>query len=80
MNNFKVLSPGDDGVEVGMITKQWTGLVREGFTDADNFGVTFPVDLDVRMKAVLLGAVFLIDFMFFEKSGNNSNDGAGMIS
>ena len=31
-------------------------------------------------QAVLLGAVFLIDFMFFEKSGNNENDGIGMLS
>ena len=46
--------------------------MREAFTDADIFGINFPMDLDVRMKAVLLGACFLIDFMFFEKtSGNN---------
>ncbi len=77
---FKVLTPGDDGREVGVITKQWSGLVREAWTDSDNFGVTFPVDLDVRMKATLLGAVFLIDFMFFEKSGDQANDGVGMMS
>ena len=47
-------------IEVGKISKQWTGFVREAFTDADNFGTTFPMDLDVKMKAVLLGAVFLI--------------------
>jgi len=75
---FKVETP--DGNEIGMITKQWSGLGREAFTDADNFGVSFPQDLDVKAKAVLLGAVFLIDFMFFEKSNNNENDGIGMIS
>ncbi len=75
-----MISAGDDRSEIGVITKQWSGLLREGWTDADNFGVTFPVDLDVRMKAVLLGAVFLIDFMFFEKSGDQANDGIGMIS
>lgn len=32
----------------------------EMFTDADNFGLEFPMDLDVSMKAVLLGAAFLI--------------------
>ena len=37
------------------------------FTDAQNFGVTFPIDLDVKVKATLLGATFLIDFMYFEK-------------
>lgn len=45
---------------VGKISKQWTGLVREAFTDADNFGIQFPLDLDVKMKAVMLGACFLI--------------------
>lgn len=75
---FKVLSP-DCSTEVGKISKQWSGLLREAFTDADNFGINFPMDLDVRMKATLLGALFLIDFMFFEKQKNNENDGIGML-
>jgi uncharacterized protein YxjI len=33
----------NDGVEYGKITKKWSGLMKEGFTDADNFGVIFPV-------------------------------------
>ena len=75
---FEVLSIGS-GQQVGKISKQWTGLVKEAFTDADNFGVSFPLDLDVKVKATLLGAVFLIDFMFFEKSGNNEQDRPGMF-
>ncbi|XP_078266560.1 phospholipid scramblase 1-like isoform X1 [Rhinoraja longicauda] len=58
----------DETESVGKITKQWTGLLREAFTDADNFGIQFPLDLDVKVKAVLLAATFLIDFLFFEKS------------
>lgn len=61
-----------DGAEVGKITKQWTGFIKESYTDADNFGCTFPLDLDVKLKAALLGAVFLIDFNFFEQSSNNN--------
>lgn len=49
---------------VGKISKQWTGLVREAFTDTDNFGIQFPLDLDVKMKAVMLGACFLIVSLF----------------
>ena len=60
-----------DGREVGKIVKKWSGLAKEIFTDADNFGVTYPADLDVRAKALLLGAVFLIDFVHFEDKGNN---------
>lgn len=69
---FKVLSL-DGSHEVGKISKQWSGFVKEYFTDADNFGVSFPMDLDVRMKATLLASVFLIDFMFFEQKQNNQN-------
>ena len=32
-----------------MISKQWTGLGKEMFTDADNFGVSFPLDLSVQV-------------------------------
>ena len=37
------------------------------------------MDLDVRCKATLLGAVFLIDFMFYEKTLDGEEDGFGMI-
>ena len=70
--DFKVVTM--EGREVGMITKQWSGLLREAFTDADNFGISFPLDLDVKVKATLLGALFLIDFMYFEQTQNNDND------
>lgn len=60
---FKVTSC-DGSHEVGKISKQWSGLVREMFTDTDYFGITFPMDLDVRMKAVMLGACFLIVNIF----------------
>jgi len=50
----------DGSTQVGKISKKWSGLIREAFTDADNFGIQFPMDLDVRMKAVMLGACFLI--------------------
>ena len=56
---------------LGKITKKWSGLLKEGFTDADNFGVTFPPDLPKEAKAVLLGAVFLIDFVHFENKNDN---------
>ncbi|XP_077100271.1 phospholipid scramblase 1 isoform X2 [Siphateles boraxobius] len=64
--DFEILTM--DEVGIGKISKQWTGLLREAFTDSDNFGIQFPMDLDVRMKAVMIGACFLIDFMFFESN------------
>lgn len=50
----------DEVSKIGKISKQWTGLLREAFSDADNFGIQFPLDLDVKMKAVMIGACFLI--------------------
>lgn len=50
----------DGSVEVGRINKQWRGCCAETFTDADSFGVTFPLDMEVRTKALVIGALFLI--------------------
>ena len=61
----------DGEVEYGKITKKWSGLLKEGITDADNFGVMFPAEWDVKLKTLFLGAVFLIDFVHFENKGKN---------
>ncbi|GCC42837.1 hypothetical protein chiPu_0026665, partial [Chiloscyllium punctatum] len=50
----------DETSVVGRISKQWSGLIREYLTDTDNFGIQFPMDLDVKIKAVLLGACLLV--------------------
>ena len=69
--NFDILS-ADGHEKVGKITKKCGDIAQEMFTDADTFGISFPMDLDVRTKATMLGAVFLIDFMFFEPAGKNT--------
>src|SRR3989338_3939306 len=56
-----------NGAELGEIVKNWSGLGKEAFTDADNFSVKFPQEADAGIKAVLLGALFLIDMVCFEK-------------
>lgn len=58
-NLFQILSI-DKTTEVGLIAKHWSGFTREAFTEDNNFGITFPMNLDVRMKAVMIGACFLI--------------------
>jgi len=69
-SEFQVVS-NDGNNTVGKIAKQYGGFVQEMFTTADNFAVDFPMDLNVRVKATLLSALFLIDFMFFEQKNNN---------
>ncbi|KAJ8048511.1 Phospholipid scramblase 2 [Holothuria leucospilota] len=67
--DFNVLSV-DESQNVGRISKQWAGITKEWFTKADNFGITFPMDLDVKAKGTLMGALFLIEFMYFEEEDN----------
>ncbi|XP_064462152.1 phospholipid scramblase 2-like [Ornithodoros turicata] len=55
-------------IEIGVIAKEWSGLIKEAFTDADTFSVTFPVDMDVDVKACILGCAILIDYMYFENT------------
>lgn len=62
---FRVLSV-DGRTQVGRIARRWSGFARELFTGVDYFGIHFPKDLDVKMKAVMIGACFLINFMFYE--------------
>jgi uncharacterized protein YxjI len=50
----------------GRITKRWSGLGKEMFTDADRFGLEFPKDWPPEHKALFLGLVFFIDFRHFE--------------
>jgi uncharacterized protein YxjI len=60
-----------NGSECGTVRKKWSGVLKEMFTDADYFGIDFPQQMDIRLKSVFLGAVFLIDFLHFE---NNNGD------
>ncbi|HSN15466.1 MAG TPA: phospholipid scramblase-related protein [Anaeromyxobacteraceae bacterium] len=59
--------PETNSREIGRIEKQWGGLLKEGFTDADTFLVTFG-DQDATFRRLLLAAAVLIDFRWFERS------------
>ena len=39
-------------------------------TNMSTFSVAFPEDLDVGMKASLIGASLLIDFMFYQNKNS----------
>ncbi|CAJ0934276.1 unnamed protein product, partial [Mesorhabditis belari] len=61
---FKVKTK--EGTTIGEIRKKCGGVMREYFTDADTFSVYFPENLTVGLKANMLAATFLIDFLSFE--------------
>ena len=53
--------------EVARVTKQWSGLLKEAFTDAD----TFKLEINDRtlgkdVALIMLAAAFAIDLDFFE--------------
>nr|XP_010950606.1 phospholipid scramblase 2-like [Camelus bactrianus] len=66
--DFKIKSLDGKNV-VGKISKQFTRIMREMFTHYSNYGIQFPSDVDVKIKAVIIGTCFLIDFMFYENNG-----------
>ncbi|XP_031318952.1 phospholipid scramblase 2-like [Camelus dromedarius] len=66
--DFKIKSLDGKNV-VGKISKQFTKIMREMFTHYSNYGIQFPSDVDVKIKAVIIGTCFLIDFMFYENNG-----------
>ena len=58
------------GREMGRIVKQWGGILREGFTDADTFSIQFSdMERSREIRLLLLASAFAIDLDFFEKKG-----------
>nr|XP_034833942.1 phospholipid scramblase 1-like [Maniola hyperantus] len=62
--NFELYT--SDKKRIGDISKCWSGLSRSAKSDRDSFAIRFPLELDVRYKAAVIGTCFLIDFLFYE--------------
>jgi hypothetical protein len=62
------------GATVGLLENQWPGWNCRGLclgaSMADNYAVKFPEGAPPADKAALLGSLFLLNFLFFEKRGN----------
>ena len=53
--------------EVARVTKQWSGLMKEAFTDADTFKLELNnLELGRDLAPMMLAAAFAIDLDFFE--------------
>ena len=56
------------GQEIGRVTKQWSGIGREAFTDADTFKVEVDTSrTDQDFSLLMLASAISIDLDFFEK-------------
>ena len=64
------------GEEMGRIVKEWGGIMREGFTDADNFRIQFSdAERSEHIRLLLLASAFAIDLDFFEAKGSRHGIG-----
>jgi uncharacterized protein YxjI len=62
-----------NGVEKARIEKKWSGLLKEAFTDADNFRIEFiRPDLEDDVKKILLASGIFIDLLYFEKKAGSN--------
>jgi len=72
---FQVLTP--DNQPVGEIYKLYSGVMKELFTDTDNFCCIFPEMATPEHKALLLASVLFIDFRYFEVAPQQNNNNIG---
>ena len=55
------------GSEIARITKQWSGILKEAFTDADTFRLEFnDREMEPDFAILVLATAFAIDLDFFE--------------
>jgi uncharacterized protein YxjI len=60
------------GRQVSVIKKQWSGLLKEAFTDADNFRIGFDSpDLSSTERALIVAAALFVDLIYFERKSND---------
>ncbi|HEY1097569.1 MAG TPA: phospholipid scramblase-related protein [Myxococcota bacterium] len=63
-----------DGVVVGAVAKQWSGLVTEWLSDSDDFGIDFGTHRwSLEQRATIVAAALSIDLDLFER-GNTTRD------
>ncbi|XP_068129922.1 phospholipid scramblase 3-like [Hyperolius riggenbachi] len=69
--NYQVVS-ADKTAQVGIITRVWRGISTEMFSNKDNYMASFPLDLDVNMKAMLMACTLFIDLLREEEKRKNN--------
>ncbi|XP_015784558.1 phospholipid scramblase 2 [Tetranychus urticae] len=67
VTKFQILS-SDGKTEVGNVSALRAVALQEQFADVVHFSSSFPMNLDVNIKAVLLAASILIDVMFLKSA------------
>lgn len=58
----------DTGEKIGTIWKKWPGFSVQQNMDHEYFGLNVPPNMESKTKLMLLGATFLLSYMYFEMS------------
>ncbi|KAM4675019.1 phospholipid scramblase 3-like isoform 1-T3 [Discoglossus pictus] len=67
--NFEV-KMYDSSANLGVITRVWRGLGREMISPNDHYSIQCALDLDVKVKALLIACAIFIDFLCYEQRKN----------
>ncbi|XP_065834352.1 phospholipid scramblase 2-like isoform X2 [Oscarella lobularis] len=63
--DYEILS-FDGATQVGRLVARWSDCAKECYGKASgNFSISFPMDMSVQIKALLLASVFLINYMYY---------------
>ena len=57
--DFAIMDPS--GAEVGRITKKWAGLLKEGFTTADNYVLNISGQVSADLRLMMLASAAGVD-------------------
>ena len=73
--NFSIIKPGEDpnSKAAGMVTRQVKG-VQNIVSDADSYKLVFPPDATPEDKLMLIGAVLMLDYQYYENAGGENPD------
>ena len=67
-----------EGRQVGVIQKRWSGLLKEAFTDADNFEVRFDdASLGLYERLLILAGAIFVDLNYFERKAKRDRRSGG---
>jgi uncharacterized protein YxjI len=67
--NFAIMDAS--GQEVARVAKQWAGLAREMFTDADHYVVHISPSAQGPMRGLAVGAAWAIDIVMKQKDSGS---------
>lgn len=62
---------------MGSIQGKWRDSLDKINSKPDDFSVTFPIDLDVCIKATVMATALYINTLYFERFGAHMNYGTG---